>query len=348
MTVGNVALAFVLLLANAFFVAIEFALVAARRTRLEHLAEEGDRRAALALKSAGQLSIMLAGAQLGITMASLGLGYVAEPAVGDSIERALGRLELPAGVEHSAAVVVALGIVVFFHMVIGEMAPKNVAITDPERAAMLLNRPMRMFVRLFGPLIALLNASANAALHVFGVEARDELMSAHTADDIAAMLVASRSEGLVDESEHRLLSGALGFPSRTAASVMVPRPQIVAVPAGATAAEIAELAEESGHSRFPMYGRDIDDVLGFVHAKALLGVPPVAWHLPLRSKLITTMLVVAEEQRLPDILLEMQQARTHFAVVVDHAGLTRGIVTLEDVLESLVGDIRDEYDRTPT
>jgi CBS domain containing-hemolysin-like protein len=336
----------VLLLANAFFVAAEFALVAARRTRLEQLAELGEERAALALRSAGELSLMLAGAQLGITMASLGLGYVAEPAVGRVVEAALGVAQLPAGVEHSVAVVIALGIVVFLHMVVGEMAPKNLAIAQPERAAMLLARPMRAYVTFFGPVIRLLNATANAFLALFKVPPTDELVTGHTPDELRALLSTARREGVVDEAEHRLLTGALGFSDRTVASVMVPRTRVVAIPAEATPDDLQRIVNESGHSRLPVYGRDVDDVLGFVHSKSLLEIPEWGWDRPIPARLVRQMLVVAEAQRLPDVLVEMQRAGIHFAVVVDGSGATRGIVTLEDVLEALVGDIRDEYDRS--
>lgn len=347
MTAWSGMAALLLLLANAFFVAAEFALVAARRSRLEQLAEGGDRRAHLALRSAGQLSLMLAGAQLGITMASLGLGYVAEPAVGRVVEAALGVTGLPEGLEHSMAVVIALLVVVFFHMVVGEMAPKNIAIASPERTALILARPIVVYTTLFSPVIRAVNWMANRLLELFGVPPTDELVTAHTPDELRALLTNARQEGLVDDAGHRLLTGALGFGDRTVQSVMVPRPNVVALPADATPHHLQDLVNRSGHSRFPVYGRDLDDVVGFVHAKALLEVPGRGWEMALPPRLIRQMLVVAEAQRLPEVLLEMQRSGVHFAVVLDGSGHTRGIVTLEDVVEALVGDIRDEYDRAP-
>jgi len=340
--------AVVLLVANGFFVATEFALVAARRTRLEQLVEEGSRRAPAALAASRRLSLMLAGAQLGITMASLGLGYVAEPAVASLIESAIDGAGLPSGVEHAVALVIALIIVVFFHMVIGEMAPKNLAIVDPEGLSMVLARPMLVFVRVLGPLIHMLNATANAIVRLVGVEPADELLSAATAEDLAAMLATSRRAGVVDEQDARLLTGALGFRGRRVAEVMVPRETIVALPADASPAQVQTLVEASGHSRILVYDDDVDGVVGFIHVKSLLEVPPLAWNLPLPSRLVTRMLVVAEEQPIHDVLVAMQRAGVHLAVVLDVAGLTRGLVSMEDVIEALVGDIGDEYDRHPS
>jgi CBS domain containing-hemolysin-like protein len=344
MTVWALVAAVLLLLANGFFVAAEFALIASRRTRIEQLAEDGDARARSALSLIRELSFMLSGAQLGITMASLGLGFVAEPAVARLLEGPIHDLGLPAGAAHSVSFVIALTIVVFLHMVIGEMVPKNIAISMPERSALWLAVPMRLYASVFRPVIHLLNRTANGCLRLLGVEPRDELSVAHTAEEIASMLVVSRREGLLEEFEHRLLTGALGFPGRTAASLMVAREQVVAVPVTSTPEDIERLVVESGHSRLPVYGADLDDVLGFVHAKDLLTLPPAARRRPLPLRLVRQMLVVGPGRTVQDLLLLMRSRRLHFALVRDQ-DRTAGIVTLEDVLEVLVGDIRDEHDR---
>ena len=343
MTVWALVAAVALLLANAVFVAAEFAFIAARRTRLEQLAEDGDRRAAAALGTVRELNFTLSGAQLGITMASLALGAVGEPAVAGLLEAPLGVF-LPEAAVHGVAVVVALALVVFLHMVLGEMVPKNIAIAAPERSALLLALPMRAYTTVFRPAIRLLTALANAGLRLVGVEPRTELATAHTAEELAAMLAVSRREGLVEEFEHRLLSGALGFPQRTVGSVMVPRERVVAVGAGSTAAAVERVVLDSGHSRLPVHGVSPDDVLGFVHAKDLLTVEPAARSRPLPPRLLRRMLVVDADRTLGQLLLAMQRNRLHFALVRED-GRTVGIVTLEDVLEELVGDIRDEHDR---
>ena len=333
------------LLANAFFVAMEFALIASRRTKIEHLASQGNTRARLAHKSIKELSFMLAGAQLGITMASLGLGAIAEPAVADLIERGLhGVVDLSSTVLHSVSFVIALAIVVFFHMVIGEMAPKNIAIAVPEQSALWLAAPARLYANIFRPFIHLLNAFSNAVLRLVRVEPQDELVSVHTAGEIGVMVAESAKEGLIKEWERRLLSGAVGLSDLDAAAAMVPRTEMTAIPADMTVREIEGLVLASGHSRIPVYEGDLDNIVGFVHAKDLLHVADENLDRPLPGRLLRPMLVVPESRKLHQLLLDMQRQRQHLALVVDEHGGTAGAVTMEDLVEELVGDIRDEYD----
>ena len=344
MTWTYLAIAVVLLLANGFFVGAEFALVAARRTKLEEMIETSD-RASMAIKSLGELSFMLAGAQLGITMCSLGLGFVAEPAVAHLIEGALEPVHaLPETLLHAISFVIALTIVTFLHMVIGEMAPKNIAISDPEKTALWLAVPFRGFVNLFRPVVQLLNGLANVGTRALGVTPADERPDVHTAEEIAAMIRESGREGLITLPRLRLLSGALGFRERDAGAAMVPRTEVVAAPSHSTPGELEEICVRSGHSRIPVFTGDLDHIAGFFHSKDLLQVPEEGRGLPLPQHLVRSMLVVPESRRLHPLLLEMQQRRQHFGLVVDEHGGTAGIVTLEDVVEELVGEIRDEYD----
>jgi CBS domain containing-hemolysin-like protein len=337
--------AVLLLLANGFFVAVEFALVASRRTKLEGLAEEGSLPARLALRASNTLSLQLAGAQLGITMASLGLGAVAEPAVAHLLESGIGLvIDVPERVLRTVAFVVALTIVVFAHMVIGEMVPKNIAITDPERMMLRLAIPNHLYVTLLRPVIAMLNALANAGVRLFGVEPRDALSTAHTRDELAGMLATSREEGLVEEVAHQLLTGALDFGTRPVGAVIVPRDHVVYVRRDDTVADAEQLVVASGLSRLPVVGRDIDDVSGFIHAKDLLSVLPERRDGPIPLSRVRQMLVVPAGRALDDVLVAMRRGRTHLAVVVDPDGRTLGIASLEDVLEAIVGDIRDESD----
>ena len=346
MTARNLVLAATLLAANGFFVAVEFALVASRRTKLEALAERGSARARLAVGSMRRLNLQLAGAQLGITMASLLLGYVAEPTVAGLIEDGIDSVvELPSGVLHTIGFVVALTLVAFLHMVVGEMVPKNVAIAAPERTLLALAVPNRAYVTLFGPLLRLLNAMSNAAVRRLGIEPRDELATAASADELAVMLAASRDEGLIEEMAHQLLSGALDLGDRSIGSVMVKAPDVVWLPRTATPADAEALVVASGHSRLLVAGDDMADPLGFVHAKDLLTVSGAARDRPLPLGRVRPMPVLATSTALDDALLAMQRRRTHLAVVADEVGRTVGIVTLEDVIERLVGDIRDESDR---
>lgn len=333
-----------LLLANAFFVAMEFALIAARRTKMEQLANEGNRRARLSLSSLRELSFMLAGAQLGITMASLGLGAIAEPAVAELIEAGLQPgVNLSPTVVHTISAVIALTIIVFLHMVVGEMAPKNVAIAAPEQSALWLAAPSRAYANLFRPFITLLNAVANGTLRLVRVEPQDELVSVHTAGEIGVMVAESAKEGMIKEWEHRLLTGAVGLSDLDAAAAMVPRTEVTAMPASSSAAEIEAVVLSSGHSRIPLFEGDIDNILGFVHAKDLLRIGPPGDQ-PIPRHLIRPMLLVPESRKLQDLLVDMRTQRRHFAVVIDEHGGTAGVVTMEDLIEELVGDIRDEHD----
>lgn len=334
----------VLLAANGFFVAAEFALLAARRSRMETLAAEGDRRAGAASAAIRDLSFMLSACQLGITIASLVLGYVAEPTMAGLLEGPLHDLGLAETSSHTVAFVIALVVVVFLHMVVGEMIPKNIAIAEPDRTALWLAAPLRAFATLFRPVVAMLNVSANAILRLAGVEPRDELSEARTGDELADMLSLSRKEGLLEEVEHRLMTGALRFPVRQVSSAMVQRDRVVAVAGTATVAEVEQVILASGHSRIVVHGRDVDEVLGFVHAKDLLGIPTGERDRPVPVRLVRRMLVVPTTRTLQQLLLLMRRARVHAALVVDGEGGTAGIITLEDVLEALVGDIRDEHD----
>ncbi|MFN2388510.1 MAG: hemolysin family protein, partial [Actinomycetota bacterium] len=346
MTLWYLAVGVALLLLNAFFVAAEFAAVAARRERIESLAQGGKLAARTAIKSSRELSFMLAGAQLGITMASLGLGFVAEPAVAHLIEAGIEPfVALPSGVLHAISFTVALAIVSFLHMVVGEMAPKNIAISRPERSALVLAIPFRAYANLFRPFIHVLNHMANGLVRMLRVEPVDELRSIHSIEDISAVISESARGGYLGKFEHLLLSGAVRFGERDAGSVMIPRTEIVALPATATPVEIEQVLVTSGHSRLPVYRDDLDQVLGFVHAKEVLAVPEIDRDRPLRSELIREMLVVPESRKLHPLLLDMRRERRHFALVVDEHGGTAGIVTLEDLLEELVGDIRDEHDQ---
>jgi CBS domain containing-hemolysin-like protein len=345
MTTAYLVAAFILLLANAFFVAAEFGLIAARRTKIEHLASEGNARARVALKSIRELSLMLAGAQLGITMASLGLGYVAEPSLAHLIEQVLEPIgQLPETLVHPVAFVVALTTITFLHMVIGEMAPKNVAIADPEKTILWLAVPFRAFTLVLRPVLSLLNGLANVTLRLIRVEPKDELHTVHTAPEIGRLIAESAQSGLLKDFEHRLLTGAVDFGGRDAAEVMVPRTEMVAVPVTVTPAQIEQLVIDGGHSRFPIYAEDLDHVIGFFHSKDLLRIPNDRRDRRLPRRLIRPLLVVPESRKLHPLLFDMQRERKHFALVIEEHGGTAGIVTLEDLLEELVGEIIDEFD----
>ncbi|MGD9796810.1 MAG: hemolysin family protein [Acidimicrobiia bacterium] len=335
----GVLVAVMLLVANGVFVAAEFAFIAARRNRLDQLADDGDPRAKAAVRSLGDLSQVLSAAQLGITIASLLLGYVAEPAVAGLLEEPFHAVGLGSAAAHTIAFVVALTIVAFLHLVVGEMVPKSIAIAEPDRTALVLARPLRAFIVALRPAIAVLNLLANAGLRLVGIEPKDELSEARTGEEIADVLAVSRREGVLEEVEHRLMTGALRFPAREVADVAIPRDAIAAVGADASPAELERRAVASGHSRIVVYGTDLDEVLGFVHAKDLLALAPAARDLPMPGRLVRRMLVLDGQRSLQQALLSMRRARIHAGLVVDGGGRTAGMVTLEDVLGALVGDV---------
>jgi CBS domain containing-hemolysin-like protein len=343
MTVWYLLLAVALLVANGFFVGTEFALTAARRTKIEPLAEKGDTRARLALRSMNELSFVFAGSQLGITMASLALGHVAEPAVAELIRSAVGQA-LPAGVTHSVSLAAALMLLVYLHTVIGEMAPKNIAISVPERAALWVAVPFRLYAALLRPFIGLLYLLGSAASRLIGLGPLQERTTVHTAEEIGTMIHESAREGMIDRFGQKLLAGAIVLRERDAGEAMIPRTEVTAVSFGSTPADVERLVVKTGHSRFPVYRDNIDQVVGFVHAKDLLKVKEQDRDRPFGPSLIRPMLVVPESRKLYPLLLDMRRERKHFALVIDEHGGTAGIVTLEDVLEELVGEIRDEYD----
>ncbi len=339
--------ALVLLALNGVFVAIEFSLVASRRTRLETMAREGDMRARFALQSATDLPLQLASFQLGITMCSLGLGAVAEPSVVQAIESLLSPFGVPDGVAAVLGVVVGLAIVAFLHMVFGEIVPRYLALGDPERTLLRLSIFSRGFVIVFRPVIRVVLALGNAGTRALGVEPRAELMSNHTVDEISRMLAESHEEGLIEETAHDLLSGALDFGERPVRDVMLPRGDITWVSRRISVADAEEQVVASGHSRLLVAGRDLDDIVGFVHAKDLLTVPSEARNRPLPLARIREVLVLPEHRPLDEVLVAMRASRTHLGVVVDGSRKVVGLATLEDVLEDLVGDIQDESDRNP-
>lgn len=349
MNVGALLVAVLLLVANAFFVAVEFALVASRRTKLESMADEGHAGARRALGSITDLSSQLAGAQLGITIASLLLGFVAEPTIAHGLESLLHDVvDLPESVVTTIGFVVALSIVVFLHMVLGEMVPKNIAIAGPERTLLALDLPNRAYLAVFRPVIFVLNGLANVVLRILGVEPADEVSDTHTSDELAEMISASREEGLIADVQDQLLRGALAIGEAPVRDLMIPRDRVRFVERSASASEAEAAVVRTGHSRLLVVGDGgLDDVLGFIHAKDLLTIPGPMRDRALPLGRVRRIPIVSADVVVDDALYALQRARVHLAVVVDAQGRTVGLVSLEDMLEELVGDIIDESDRRP-
>lgn len=345
MNTGALLAGLALLAGNGFFVAAEFALLASRRSRIEQLAEEGRGAARAASRSLRELSLMLAGAQLGITVCSFGLGAVAEPAVEHGLEELLGLTPLPSAVSHALAFALALAIVVFLHMVVGEMAPKSWAISNPEGAALLLVRPFRAFVVVLKPAITLLNWGANLVVRACGVEPQDERALVHNAGDLALLVHEAARQGDLGGEHRAVLARALDLTGLDAESAMIPRAEIVAVPEDATIDEIEELAQRTGRSRLPVYAGELDRIRGVVHVKDVLGVPDDQRATRCARDLARPALVVPESLPLQDLMLQMREQRQHIALVVDEYGAITGLVALEDLIEEIIGDFEDETDQ---
>lgn len=334
-----------LLAANGFFVAAEFALVAARRSRLEELAAQGRRGARSAIAGVRELSLMLAGAQLGITLASLGLGAIAEPAVASALSELLGLAGVPTAVRGALAFAIALTIVVFLHMVVGEMAPKTWAIGAPERAALVLAVPFRAFTLVLRPFITLLNVAANGVVRALGVQPVAERVIVHDPRALRQLVAESAARGTLSADERDLLDRTLAVGELDAEAAMIPRPDIVAVRADADVAELERLACATGRSRLPVHRGDLDDLVGVLHVKDLLALPEARREQVRAEDLARPALVVPEPREAEGLLRELRDAGQHVALVVDEYGTVSGLVALEDLLEELIGEFEDESDQ---
>ncbi len=336
-----VGFAVLLLFANAFFVGAEFALISARRSNIEPKAIEGSRSARTTLYAMENVSLMMAGAQLGITICSLGLGSIGEPAVAHLLEGPFASAGMPESFLHPVAFVIALSIVVYLHVVVGEMVPKNFALAAPDRAALILGPPLVVVVRLLGPFIVALNTFANLCLRILRVTPRDEVTSAFTRDEVAGLVAESRREGLLDLGEEQLLTGALEFEKRTAQTVLLPLDEVVTVPVHVTPRALELEASRTGFSRFPV--EDQDGVLsGYLHLKDVLRTDDEALAEPTPSDLVRPLPSVGISDPLRGVLSTLQRTGAHLALVTDGGGELLGLVALEDVLEELVGEITDE------
>jgi CBS domain containing-hemolysin-like protein len=332
-----------LLLLNAFFVGAEFAVMSARRSQVEPAAASGSRAAGTALTAMENVSLMLACCQLGITVSSLGLGAIAEPALAHLLEVPFAALGVPENLLHPAAFAIALTVVVYLHVVIGEMVPKNLAIAMPERAVLLLATPLVLTARAVKPVIRALNAIANGFLRLARVEPKDEVSSTYTVEQVQSLVHESRREGLI-EDRGDVLSGALEFSDLVARDVMVPLDQLVTIEGGATPADVERLVTETGFSRFPVQSAD-GDLTGYLHLKDVLYAEDAQHEDPVPDKRIRALDRVAADDEVEEAMASMQRTGTHLARVLDSSGRLLGVVFLEDVLEELVGEIRDEMRR---
>ena len=343
MTAFQLVLAAVLICANSFFVSVEFALVAAPRPPLLRLAEQGNRRSRIAVASTSDLGRQLAGAQFGITVTSLALGYISESAIAGILQDTVAGLG--GAISHGVAGALALGLMVVLQMLLGEMIPKNAAVAAPVKMALLVAPPNRVFVKIFMPIIATISWLASQGVKLLGVSPSTEVDESRTPVELAHILERSRREGVIGEAEHSLLSGALDFGEQTVDSHLVSRSQIIASDRSASVSELEKLMVSSGQSRIPVYREDIDDADSFVHVKDLLRIQAGDHTVAVPDALLRPLPSIARGELLDDVLVRMRRQREHIALVRDDSRKVVGLITLEDVLESLVGDFEDESDR---
>ena len=338
--------AVLLTLGTAVFVAAEFSLVALDRSVVEKAIEKGDKRAVGVLAAVRTLSTQLSGAQVGITITTLIVGYLVQPSLASLLATPLGAVGLEGAAEEGVAATLALAVATAFSMVVGELIPKNLAISVPLATAKVVAGPQRIFSASVSPLITVLNGSANRLLRAVGVEPQEELSAGRSPEELAALVRHSAAAGTLDQQTAELITRSLGFAGRTAADVMTPRVRMLVLQREQHAAEVIGLARRSGHSRFPVIDGDLDDVVGVVHLKSAVAVPrerrddvPVA-------AIMSEALRVPETVRLDPLLVELRALGLQLAVVVDEYGGTAGVVTLEDLVEELVGEVADEHDRS--
>ncbi len=330
---------------NAFFVAAEFALVGARRTRLEEMAEAGDGKATLALKAVQSLDRYVSATQLGITLASLGLGMIGEPALAGLLERFFSVLpkELAAIATHATAVAIAFSLISTLHIVLGELVPKSLAIRFPEDVSRWVTAPLIGFAWVMHGPIHVLNGTANRLLRLGGVAPVDGHERLHSSDEIRMLVEQSGEGGSLGKEPARLLEGVFEFSEKTAEEVMTPRTEMSALEADCTVEAAADEVAVAGRSRYPVYTESLDEIVGVVLAKDILRAVRQAPGTSLRT-IMRAPLFVPGTREVEDVLSDMKKLKTHLAVVLDEYGGTAGLVTMEDLLEEIVGEIFDEYD----
>ena len=349
LTLGGIALrllaVILLVLANAFFVAAEFALVGARRSRIDAMAAQGDRSAKVVQDTLKHLDRYISGTQLGITLASLALGWLGEATLASLIDRLLRSfgVEVAPGAEHAAAsVIAAFAVITFLHIVLGELAPKSIALLYPEDTSRWVARPLRWFSSLMSPIVGLLNGTATRMLHLFGVEAVSESSRVHSPDELRLLVAQTHAHGMLDESDRAMLAGVFDFHEKRARDVMRPRTEIVAIPIDATEEEVWELVRRERYSRYPVYEESLDDMRGVFIAKDLWlhdGSEPFAL-----ERFVREALYVPDTRPAERVFDDLRKTRAQMAIVLDEYGGTAGILTIEDLVEEIVGDISDEYD----
>ncbi len=337
-------IAFLLVGLNGFFVAAEFSLVKVRKTRLAELAEAGSPRAKVALDVATQLDAYLSACQLGITLSSLGLGWIGEPAIASLLEPLFARIDGWSSIyTHTIAITIAFAIISLLHIVLGELVPKSIAIQKAEMTALSTAGPLKAFYWICYPIIRSLNGLANLVLRIWGIEPANEADLSHSEEELRMLVEASQKHGYLDKMEGKLLDNVFEFSDRIASEVMIPRQDMVCIFIQDTFEEILEVVKEYGHTRYLLCDDDKDHVLGLVHMRDIIRIQEQEGSKDI-TQIKRDILAVPEGMPISHLVQRMRSQRTHMAVIVDEFGGSAGLVTLEDMLEELVGEIYDEFE----
>lgn len=343
---GLIAVVFLVLL-NGFFVAAEFSLVSVRHTRVMELVEQGNVSAKDVEEALENPDRVIAATQLGITLASLGLGWIGEPALSHLIEPIveLFPVEFRPGISHSISAGLAFAIITFLHVVVGELAPKSIALQNPEGTSLVVARPTLWSERLFKPFIWALNGTGNALLRLIGVRPASGHELVHSVAELKMLVTASTEGGVVEPHESELLHAVFEFGDLLVRQVMIPRTEIIAVEADLPLVEIIPLITESTYTKFPVYDDDLDNILGIIHVKDMLSrMQEAGWQESTARSLVREPVYVPETTRVSALLLQLRDNRQHIAIVLDEYGGTGGLVTLEDLVEEIVGEVSDPFD----
>ncbi|MCY7377686.1 MAG: hemolysin family protein [Pyrinomonadaceae bacterium] len=350
-TLLNILLVIFLVLANGFFVASEFSLVAVRKSRIEALVAEGNKAAERLLGLLNNLNAYISATQLGITLSSLGLGWVGEPAIAAILEPVLIRIGeltgaafLAAGtVLHTISFIIAFSLITFLHIVFGELAPKTAALELSEKVSMWCALPLQIFYKTFSYPIRMLDWAGTQTVKLFGLHPSGKHGSSYTEDEIRQLINKSEESGHLNKEERRLINRVFEFSETTVKEAMIPRTEIIGIGENCTLEEIASAFQQNGYSRLPVFRESLDDIVGFVHGKDVMPylLNPKNFRL---EEVLQKPLYIVDTARLEDVLRQMQRAKAHFGFVVDEHGGVEGIITLEDLLEEIVGDISDEHD----
>jgi CBS domain containing-hemolysin-like protein len=336
----------VLIAANGFFVAGEFALVKIRVTRINELAEEGNKAAKIIQEQLAHLDRYIAATQLGITLASLALGWIGEPSLAHLIEPLFAWIGGSAAeaLTHTLAVIISFTIITAGHIILGELVPKSIALQRPEEAVFFVSRPLQLFAQLFRPFISLMNGIGNSLVRLLGFQTDAGQASVHSAEELEMLVAQSRQGGAIDAQEEELLHHVFGFGEKTVQQVMVPRTEIVGIPISASLEEVKALFATEQYTRLPAYDGSIENIVGLVHLKDIFRYTLVEGSTFELTSMLRPVLYVTESTSIEAVQSQMRSKRIHLAVVLDEYGATAGMVTLEDIMEEIVGEVQDEFD----